>query len=380
MTATGGRPTREQVEHPRGKPVAGLFVRHTRDGRTVFEMRTARHGRHTLKATTATDAVREQRAELAKLDASPLLGRSDTTLDELCTEWEQWALAPGSNYSARTVELYSDLLDRHVLPVLGQETRASAVRVEHVRLLIDKLNAKKLSGSSVHGILTATSALLRFAARRGVIEANPVRLLERGDKPSAKRNVEPRYLDRQQIDALLSKMGDEFRPVCAVLAFAGLRVSEALALRWRDVDLDGAMLDVHGTKTKASTQPVPMTGDLVAELKAHRSRYPGVGDALVFPTATGAPQWRRNVLRALYVAGDAAKLNPPGVKRVSCHDLRHSCAGLLLAAGVPAPRAAAISGTPTRGRFSPSMPGWSKASVPTCAATWSWRCAGPQSG
>ncbi len=131
-------------------------------------------------------------------------------------------------------------------------------------LLVDRLNAKRLSGSSVHGIVTATSALLRFAARRGVIEANPCRLLERGDKPSAKRNVEPRYLDREQIDLLLSKMGDEFRPVAACMAFAGLRVSEALALRWRDVDLDGAMLDVHGTKTKASTQPVPMIADLVA--------------------------------------------------------------------------------------------------------------------
>jgi integrase len=102
------------------------------------------------------------------------------------------------------------------------------------------------------------------------------------------------------------------------------------------------MLDVHGTKTKASTQPVPMIDALLTELRAHRSRIPGVGDALVFPTASGEPQWRRNVLRAIYAAGDAAKLNPPGVKKVSFHDLRHSCAGLLLAAGVPAPRAAAV--------------------------------------
>lgn len=77
-------------------------------------------------------------------------------------------------------------------------------------------------------------------------------------------------------------------------------------------------------------------------MKAHRSRYPGVGDALVFPTATGNSQWRRNVLRAIYAAGDAAGLNPDGVPKVGCHSLRHICAGLLLAAGVPAPRVAAI--------------------------------------
>jgi integrase len=85
-----------------------------------------------------------------------------------------------------------------------------------------------------------------------------------------------------------------------------------------------------------------MTSALQAELRAHRARRPGVGEALVFRTATGQPVGRRNVGRVLRVAGDAAKLNPPGVKKVSPHDLRHSCAGLLLAAGVPAPKVAAI--------------------------------------
>jgi integrase len=77
-----------------------------------------------------------------------------------------------------------------------------------------------------------------------------------------------------------------------VLAFAGLRVSEALALRWQDVDFGEHLLHVPGTKTTASRQPVPMTDDLETELRKHRARYPGVGDALVFRTATGKPQDR----------------------------------------------------------------------------------------
>ncbi|HVC88807.1 MAG TPA: hypothetical protein VNC40_15470 [Gaiellaceae bacterium] len=53
----------------------------------------------------------------------------------------------------------------------------------------------------------------------------------RRNRPSAKRLREPRYLDRSEIDRLLEKIGDEFRPVAATLAFAARRVSEALALR-----------------------------------------------------------------------------------------------------------------------------------------------------
>ena len=65
-------------------------------------------------------------------------------------------------------------------------------------------------------------------------------------------------------------------------------------------------------------------------------------DALVFQTANGTPHDRHNVARAIRAAGTAAKLNPPGVKKVAPHDLRHSCAGLLLAAGVAPTKVSAI--------------------------------------
>ena len=212
--------------------------------------------------------------------------------------------------------------------------------------MIDKLNAEGLSGSSVRGVVTAVSALLRFGVRRGVLDANPIRLLERGDRPSGKRRKEPRYLDRAEIDRLLAKLPDEFRPLAAVLAFAASRVSEATALRWQDVDFDAAMLHVPGTKTAASLQPVPMTGDLVAELRAHRRTADlareGPQDALVFQSVFGNRHFRTNVLAAICTAGDAAGLNEGKPKRVGCHDLRHSCAGLLFAAGVPAPKVAAV--------------------------------------
>jgi polyisoprenyl-teichoic acid--peptidoglycan teichoic acid transferase len=168
-----------------------------------------------------------------------------------------------------------------------------------------------------------------------------VRLLEQGDRPSPRRREEARYLDRDEIDRLLAELSDGFRPVAAVCAFAGLRVSEALALRWQDVDFAAGMLHVPGTKTAASKQPVPMTSDLVAELRAHRDRHPGLGEALVFRTDDGKPRTRHAVANAVRVAGNAAKLNPPGVKRVAPHDLRHSCAGLLFAAGVPVPKISA---------------------------------------
>ena len=102
------------------------------------------------------------------------------------------------------------------------------------------------------------------------------------------------------------------------------------------------MLRVPGAKTAASKQAVPMTSALIVELEEHRRRQPGVGEALVFRTADGTPRRRHAVANAVRVAGGKAKLNPDGAKPVAPHDLRHSCAGLLFAAGVPVPKVAAI--------------------------------------
>ena len=198
-----------------------------------------------------------------------------------------------------------------------------------------------LAGSTICGTVNSASSLFRLAVRRGVIEANPVRL-ERGDRPSQKRKREPRYLTRAEIDRLLAKLRPEARALAATMAYGALRISEALDLRWRDIDFDADTLHVQGTKTEGSRADVPMIASLKAELQAHRKRHPGVGDVLVFRTATGKRLDRKDVLRSIYAAGDAAGLNPHGVRKVGCHSLRHSCASVLFAAGTPATKVAAI--------------------------------------
>jgi integrase len=154
-------------------------------------------------------------------------------------------------------------------------------------------------------------------------------------------------------------MGDTFRPVAAVCAYAGLRLSEALGLRWRDVDLKAGTLTVSAQlgpdgdrvplKTAASAATVPMLPVLAAELRAHRCSFAEQAlswvrpDALVFTTSRGKPHGRRNVLRAVYAAGDDAGLNRDGLERVGVHDLRHSFVAVALAAGLTLPEAAALA-------------------------------------
>jgi integrase len=289
---------------------------------------------------------------------------------------------PKRRRSPRTVRHYEDQLRLHVLPTLGARA-AAELTVADLRRLLDTLAAtksktdetKRLSPSSRTGILTVLSALLRYGVRQGVVERNVVRDLDRDDRPGIARLSEPRYLAPDELERLLAGMGDTFRPVAAVCAYAGLRLSEALGLRWRDVDLKAGTLSVTAQlgqdgkrvplKTAASAASVPMLPALANEVRAHRVRVAEKAlarlrpDAFAFTTNRGRPHGARNVLRAVYAAGDAAGLNgdgrePVGVQDaaglngdgrepVGVHDLRHSFVAIALAAGMTLPKAAALA-------------------------------------
>ena len=131
------------------------------------------------------------------------------------------------------------------------------------------------------------------------------------------RSPERTCLDRtEQIVALMEAAGEldaearcdrratPRRTLVAVLTFAGLRIGEALALRWRDVDLAGGRLRVTESKTDAGVRVVDLLPALREELSAHKAsaRFAG-SDVFVFPTARGEHQDVGNVRRRVGGAG-----------------------------------------------------------------------------
>jgi integrase len=295
-----------------------------------------------LKATTKTEAKREAPGVIAELLGRPsglAAGARNVTLRQLADDFLAHEAGPSRRLSARTRELRKLLLNKHVLPILGEKTKAEDLSAAHVRKLIDKLNRRGLGGSHVRSCVTSLSCILDHGCRNESLARNVTKDLVRGDLPSGKRKTEPRYLTIAEIAALFSKLGDEFRPVAQACFYAGLRISEALSLRWSDIDFDAGTINVRGTKTAASAATIPLHPKLAEALRAHRQRQAGIGlarikaDALVFVTFTGRRQSRRNALRAINVASVNAGLSPEGTEKVGAHDLRHSLAANAFALG-----------------------------------------------
>lgn len=340
--------------------VPGLYERTLADGSSVYDVALRLGGkvqRHRLAARTKTDAIAELRALQVDYERGEQhrSAAASLTVAEVASDWLTHLESrvghrdPKRRYSARTVALYRQRLEQHIVPALGSRAVAE-VGLSDVRRLVDRLGAAGLAPSTVTGILGILSGLFRYAVKGGLLERNPVRDLDRDDRPGVGRLSEPRYLSLEEITALLENLSDTFRPVVATCTFAGLRISEALGLRWRDIDFNAQTIDVTGqlgtkgervpVKSPASAAPVRMLPALARELRGHRSRQASRAlrrvhaDALVFTTARGKPQSRRNALRALHNAGDKAGLNGDAREPVGLHDLRHSLAAAGLEAGM----------------------------------------------
>lgn len=117
-----------------------------------------------------------------------------------------------------------------------------------------------------------------------------------------------------------------------------MRQGELLALRWEDVDLEAGALRVRGTKTARSRRTVKLTPTAVEALKGHIERQMAemerAGDThrdlgLAFATEAGTPLDRHNLVQRSF----KPLLRRAGLPDVCFHDLRHTCATILLKMG-----------------------------------------------
>lgn len=225
-----------------------------------------------------------------------------------------------------------------------------------------KVREGRLGPTSINKTLNTLSAILETAAEYELINRNPARG-RRHRLPA----VQPRrsWLDRaEHIAALLDGAAEldakartrrgQRRALLATLVFAGLRIGEALALRWRDVDLARGTIVVRAAKTRAGERTVNIVPVLRDELLSHRMRVAArartdaeqraLGNALVFATSKGTALTATNVRRrilATAVKNANRALTERGSEslqaRLTPHSLRRTFASLLFAVGEQPP-------------------------------------------
>ena len=183
---------------------------------------------------------------------------------------------------------------------------------------------KKLSASTVRKDLIALGTMFRWAMAKRLVAENPADCLwvKRPSEPPG-REV---FLTDKQVDRLLESCPKDVRRLAAWLVESGMRLSEPLKLRWKDLDKRTGWVYVAVGKT-GKPRRIPYTPTLqeIAELAPRRLRT-----ELLFCDPDGKPLRMDAMSRQIKAAMIRAK-----IEDASAHSLRHTFASRLASDGVP---------------------------------------------
>jgi integrase len=270
--------------------------------------------RRTLYGKTRQEVATKLSKALADREDGLTFDAGITTVGEYLARWLSHSVR--DTVSQKTYERYESIVRVHLSPALGG-IRLKALTPSHVRgLYREKLDAGLAPRSVLH-IHRTLSKALKQATGDGLIPRNAAAFV----KPPRPRSEEMQPLSRDQVRTFLdTESGDRLEALYISAVTAGLRQGELLALKWEDVDLEGANPTLEVRRSLSETRGrrsfvTPKSGRgrhlrlsmrAVGALRTHRKRQleervrkAGLWEdnGLVFPSEVGTPMSGRNLYR-----------------------------------------------------------------------------------
>lgn len=303
-----------------------------------------RHGApHTFVTRTDAEGWLSAESKLISADAwAPPRARSAArwrgeTLRDYGPDAITRRTSKGEPLKPRTLALYASLLDRVILPSLG-DVPMRTIDADAVRRWYNSLDrTKKTQRAHAYALLKSlfVQALAEGRLSGGV---NPC-TISGGSVTHRERQV--KTASPEDLALIVEALPERVQPMILLSMWCALRFGEVAELRRRDVDLTAGVLHVHRAvvrldgveivdtpKSDAGIRDVAIPPHILPLITEHLAQHVGAGaDALIFPHHLGtAKHWTHGMFYKVWiVARDAA-----GRPDLRLHDLRHT--GAVLAA------------------------------------------------
>lgn len=317
-------------ERPDGRWSATITVGYSETGKRI---------RRTVYARTKGGVMEK----LAELNHDKLKGTltepSQATVAEFLREWLDSYAKPEIRHT--TYKNYRNSVENHVIPAIGG-IRLVKLTAMHVQRLYASMQARGLKPTTIRSAHIVIGLALAKAVAWRYINRDP----SRDASPPALDHREMQVLDSQQARQLLEAAKDDRMYALYLMALStGMRLSELTGLQWQDIDFDkrrvsvvrtvahAPQLIVDAPKTKGSRRTLNVSGSVIDALNDRRRLALAEGLAAcpwVFPSRSGNPFRRANLHRHSF----KPLLRAAGLPDIRFHDMRHTCASLLLQQGV----------------------------------------------
>ena len=274
---------------------------------------------------------------------------ADLKVEDYLTEW--LAGYKGS-VTDSTYESYQMYINVHMIPFFKpMKLKVRELTGDEINEYYAHLRAKGLKGTTCQRHHALLHLAFKSAMKRRIIPSNPV---DQADRPKAQQFI-GNYYNAEEIRQLIECTRDDpLHIVIVIAAYYGLRRSEVIGLKWSAIDFGGRAVSIKHKvlqegkklegydvmKTKSSYRTLPLIPVVEQELLAEREKqaemkkvfgyaYNHDYDEYICVDAVG------ELIKPNYVTDHfKVVLKQNGLRKIRFHDLRHSCASLLLANGV----------------------------------------------
>lgn len=302
---------------------------------------------------------RKAEAELARLRAEfePPKEVGDLSSDMLFADYLlEWLEIAKGRLAVATYSSYAAMIKKPVGPYFRQRNLTlRELEARHLQMFYSEMLRKVKPNTVIHYHAIIHSAL-KYAVKTDMLVQN---VADKVDRPK-KNSFQPVFLSAEEMQKMFKALrGTKLELPVLVAAFYGFRRGEVLGLKWDAIDfergtisvirtvttitIDGKQTEIEqqSAKTKSSLRTLPLIGSFreyflqVKEAEELNKQvcgncYNHEYDGFVFVDELGER------MRANYLTSAFPKfLEDHGLRRMRFHDLRHSCASLLLANGVP---------------------------------------------
>lgn len=269
---------------------------------------------------------------------------------------EQWLDIAKTRVKTTTFSSYNEMTKRTIAPYFRQKgISLRDLEARHIQQFYTEKLKEVKPNSVIHYHAVIYSAL-KYAMKTDMVPQNVAMKVDRPRKNS----FQPTFLDAEEMQKLFEAVkGSRIELPVLVAAFYGLRRGEVLGLKWDAIDfkrgtitikrtvtqatIDGKtqLIEQDSAKTKSSLRTLPLVGSFreyfekVKEAQELNKKVCGdcynyKYDGYVFVNELG------DIMKPDYLTSYFPQyLQKHGLQRMRFHDLRHSCASLLLANGVP---------------------------------------------
>jgi integrase len=321
-----------------------MAVRKTKAGTFEVDIRD-QHGKKRLKTfKLEREAKAYEHEALAKIGKGEYVAPGRKTVGEAASDWLEKKQA--QNYRRASLIIWKNHVENYIMSSLGN-VKLSDLDEAVIETALAEWG-KRVQPQTANQACVTLSTILDMALRHKLVVRNAAANAERlkvATEDDGEEVAPDKVYDKAELLRLIQASDGMARVLVMLLAFTGLRVGEALALSWDQVDLKAARLDVKFTladadegkplvfqepKNRSSKRTLSLPAQLVKELTSWKIRCPISERRLVFAREDGFP-CRRTKIGRLF----DRVIKKAGVKRLTPHGLRHTFASQLLANGVP---------------------------------------------